>query len=199
MEAVGKRGHSYAHLVKTIAFGLTLGVLAAAIILAMELMWQAFAGSVAWSYDAFVVQSILIFLAVTLASGALYAVTMRARCDLKQLLIGDLIAGTVMGAVTYCLLLVSSMEYAGTMIDLGFTGVHQTGLAYDIPTFLGPFLFLALTGAIATSVGAVTCRTAIIKKKPTDNDLRNAALGTIGLVALIIVAPPLAALVLSSI
>jgi hypothetical protein len=141
----------------------------------------------------------LIFLVVTLVSGGLYAVTRRGGFDLIQLLIGDLIAGAVTGIVTYCLLLVSSMEYAGTMINLGFSGAHQTGLAYDVPTFLGPFLTLALTGAIITSAGAITCRSIIIKMRPTGSDLRNAALGTIGLVALIIVAPPRAGLVLSAI
>lgn len=198
-EAVKKRSHFFGQLVKTISFGLTLGVLTAAVIMATELMWQAFAGEVPWSFDAFALQSILIFLLVTLVSGALFAVTMRGRSDLQQLLIGDLIAGAVTGIVTYCLLLISSVMYAETMIDLGLSGAHQTGLAYDVPTFLGPFLTLALTGAIFTSAGAITCRSIIIKKRPTGSDLRNAALGTIGIIALIIVAPPLAGLVLSAI
>jgi hypothetical protein len=199
VEAVGDHRHFIGHLVKTIAFGLTLGALTAAIIISMELMWQAFADSVAWSFDAFMVQSILIFLAVTLASGAFYAVTIKYRQDLRQLLIGDLTAGAIMGATTYSLLLISSVEYTGTITNLGFSGAHESGLSYYLPTFLGPFLFLALIGAIATSAGAITCRSAIIKRKPTDSDLKSAALGTIGLVALIIVAPPLAALALSTI
>jgi hypothetical protein len=198
VEAVSDRSNFFRHLAKTVAFGLTLGVLTAVIIISMELMWQAFAGSVAWSLDAFTVQSILIFLAITMTSGALYAIIVKFRADLIRLLIGDLIAGAVMGATTYILLLISSVEYAGTMINLGFNGAHETGPAYYLLTFLGPFLFLALIGAIATSAGAITCRSAIIRGRPTGNDLKNAALGTIGLVALIIVAPPLAALALSS-
>jgi hypothetical protein len=62
-----------------------------------------------------------------------------------------------------------------------------------------PLATIALIGAIATSVGAITCRAIIKKKRPEDRDLRNAALGVIGLIALIIVVPSLAALVLSGI
>jgi hypothetical protein len=85
------------------------------------------------------------------------------------------------------------------MINFGFTGVYETGFRYIVPTFLGPFLFLTVIEAIVTSMGTITCRSAIIKRKPTGNDMENAALGAMWLLVLIMVAPPLAATVLSAV
>ncbi len=195
----GETGSLFRLYYRTIAFGLTLGLLAVAIFLAIELMWQTVASTTAWSAGAFDVQSIAIFIVIALAAGALYAVIMWFKSDIGHLLIGDMIAGAAMGTATYLLLLVSTLVYEGTMIHLGFDGAHPAGLSYAAATFLVPLVTIALIGAIATSVGAITCRAIIKKKRPADRDLRNAALGVIGLIALIIVVPPLAALVLSGI
>ncbi|MGA9141715.1 MAG: hypothetical protein WBZ29_15935 [Methanocella sp.] len=184
---------------RTISFGLTLGLLAVAIFLASELMWQTFASTTTWSAEAFAIQSIVIFIIIALAAGALYAVIMWFKSDIGHLLIGDIIAGGAMGTVTYLLLLASTIAYGDTMIHLGFDGVYPAGLSYAAATLLVPLVTMALTGAIMASVGAITCRAVIKKKRPADRDLRNAALGVIGLIVLIVVVPPLMALVLSGI
>ena len=162
-------------------------------------MWQTFASTTAWSADAFAAQFVAIFIVIALAAGAFYAVVMWFKSDIGHLLVGDMIAGAIMGTVTYLLLLASTIVYNSTMIHLGFDGAHPAGLAYAAATFLVPLATIALIGAIATSVGAITCRAIIRKKRPADRDLRNAALGVIGLIVLIVVVPPLAALVLSGI
>jgi hypothetical protein len=195
--ASGETGSLFRLYYRTIGFGLMLGVLAAAIFLVIELIWPTFASSTEWSAEAFAVQSIAIFIAIALAAGALYAVIMWFKSDIGHLLIGDVIAGAAMGIATYLLLLVSTLVYDGTMIHLGFDGAHPAGISYAATAFLVPLAIISLIGAIATSVGAITCRAIIRKKRPADRDLRNAALGVIGLIVLIIVAPPLAALVLS--
>ncbi len=184
---------------RTIGFGLTLGLLVVAIFLASELMWQTFAGTTAWSAEAFAIQSIVIFIIIALAAGAFYAVVMWFKSDIGHLLIGDAIAGGTMGTASYLLLLASTIAYGNTMIHLGFDGAYPAGLSYAAATFLVPLVTFALTGAIMASVGAITCRAIIRKKRPADRDLRNAALGAIGLIVLIIVAPPLMALALSGV
>jgi signal transduction histidine kinase len=69
--ASGKPGGLVRLYYRTIAFGLTLGLLAVAIFLANELMWQTFASTTTWSAEAFAIQSIVVFIIIALAAGTI--------------------------------------------------------------------------------------------------------------------------------